>query len=59
MTEGKNEISLVALRGMIASCAIEGPGHDEALYELDKLIRMFGPLRKVDAEETIKLLYQT
>ncbi len=52
-------ISLVALRGIIASVAIEDDSHAHTivLNKIDRLIDKFGLLRHVDRNMAISVLY--
>ena len=54
----KGEINLLELQGLIANCCIENEEHRIPLLRCRHLIDTFGPLRTVDADEALDVLYR-
>jgi hypothetical protein len=51
-----DNITLIELQGMIASCAIENKEHDTAYKRITKLISEYGPFSTINSKH-IRLLY--
>lgn len=49
------KINLFALRGMIASLAIENPEHDKVLKKIEMLIDKLGGTRTIDMDGILEL----